>query len=86
MFFNFIATLALAGMLIHGGFAHADPLAGSGLTIYGNAPIGHLQPRARRFSPDSLSDRIEQQRESRFDAKQRKLDEELDRKLNICRC
>ena len=50
------------------------------------APIGHLQPRARPFSPGSAPEQIEQQKMSAFDAEQRKLDEQLDKSLNICRC
>ena len=42
------------------------------------APIGHLQPRAPHFSPRSSAEHVE--------AEQNKLDQELDRKLNICRC
>ena len=49
-------------------------------------PVGHLQPTTRSFSPDSTANAIEQQRLSTFDAKQEKLDEMLDKKLNICRC
>ena len=56
-------------------------------TIYGNAPIGHLQPHNPKFSPASAADQIEQEKMSQFNAEQRKLDEELDRRLNICsRC
>ena len=50
------------------------------------APVGHAQPTARNFTPDSTADAIEQQRLSTFDAEQHKLDEMLDKKLNICRC
>jgi hypothetical protein len=50
------------------------------------APIGHLQPRAQQFSPRSPAEQTEQQRMSTFDAEQQKLDEELDKRLNICRC
>ena len=50
------------------------------------APVGHLQPTTRSFAPDSTANAIEQQRLSTFDAKQEKLDEMLDKKLNICRC
>jgi hypothetical protein len=50
------------------------------------APVGHLQPTTRSFAPDSTANAIEQQRLSTFDAKQQKLDEMLDNKLNICRC
>jgi hypothetical protein len=50
------------------------------------APIGHLQPRAQPFSPRSPSEQNEQQQLSTFDAQQQKLDQELDKSLNICRC
>jgi hypothetical protein len=50
------------------------------------APVGHMQPTTRHFTPDSTANAIEQQRLSTFDAKQQKLDEMLDKKLNICRC
>jgi hypothetical protein len=57
-----------------------------GDTVYGNAPIGHLQPRAQRLSPRAPAEQAEQQQMSTFDAQQQKLDEELDKSLNICRC
>jgi len=50
------------------------------------APVGHAQPTARSFTPNSTADENEQHRLSAFDAEQRKLDEMLDKKLNICRC
>ena len=50
------------------------------------APVGHAQPTARSFTINSTADAIEQQRLSAFDAEQHKLDEMLDKKLNICRC
>ena len=50
------------------------------------APIGHLQPRADGFAPGSDTNQAEQRRLSTFDAEQRRLDEMLDKKLNICRC
>ena len=50
------------------------------------APIGHLQPRAPHFSPRSGAEQVEQGRMSAFDAEQKKFDQELDRKLTICRC
>jgi hypothetical protein len=50
------------------------------------APIGHLQPRAQQFSPRSPAEQVEQQRMSTFDAEQQRMDEELDKRLNICRC
>jgi hypothetical protein len=50
------------------------------------APVGHLQPTTRNFAPDSTANAVEQQRLSTFDAEQHRLDEMLDKKLNICRC
>jgi hypothetical protein len=50
------------------------------------APVGHAQPTERNFTPNSSADEIEQRRLSAFDAQQRRLDEMLDKKLNICRC
>jgi hypothetical protein len=50
------------------------------------APIGHAQPRAEDFSPGSQANQAEEHRLSTFDAEQQKLDEMLDKKLNICRC
>jgi hypothetical protein len=50
------------------------------------APIGHAQPRANDFSSGSSAEQAVQDRLSAFDAQQKKLDEMLDKKLNICRC
>jgi hypothetical protein len=50
------------------------------------APIGHLQPHSQHFSPRSPAEQNEQQQMSRFDAEQQKLDRQLDKSLNICRC
>jgi len=79
-----IATI-LGGALVSGSaVGNADPM-NSGLTVYGNAPIGHLQPRAQQFSPASPANQAEQQQLSTYDAQQQKLDEALDKQLNICR-
>jgi hypothetical protein len=70
-------------------FVSADAIAapfGQPPTSIPQAPIGHLQPRARPYSPDSGAEQIEQDRMSTFNAEQHKLDLELDRSLNICRC
>jgi hypothetical protein len=45
-----------------------------------------LQPRSQQFSPGSQADQTVEQKMSAFDAEQRKLDAELDKRLNICRC
>jgi hypothetical protein len=72
----------LGGTLVWGS---AVANAASGLTVYGNAPIGHLQPRAQQFSPSSPANQAEQQQLSTYDARQQTLDEQLDKELNICR-
>jgi len=66
-------------------FGGATPLPDSAHTVYGNAPIGHLQPRSGPFSPGSAAEQIEQGKMSAFDAEQHRLDEDLDKRLNICR-
>jgi hypothetical protein len=81
---GFRIAAALGSLLVLGGASDMPP---PGTTVYGNAPIGHLQPHNPKFSPASAADQIEQEKMSQFNAEQRKLDEELDRKLNICsRC
>jgi hypothetical protein len=64
--------------------ARADPLRAAAKPW--PAPIGHAQPRANDFSPGSPAEQAEQDQLSAFDAQQKKLDEMLDKKLNICRC
>jgi hypothetical protein len=83
-----LLTIAVLGSVVILGntVGNAASLADSGTTVYGNAPIGHLQPRAQQFSPRSPGEQTEQQQQSNFDAQQQKLDEELDKSLNICRC
>jgi hypothetical protein len=81
-----LLVLALGSMMAvsGGGAVIAQPIAGS-VSGVPSAPIGHLQPRGAIFSPlGSRADRA--QKMSQFNAEQRKLDEELDRRLNICRC
>jgi hypothetical protein len=76
----------LGGALLLGDVAgHAAPMTGGGNTVYGSAPIGHLQPRAQQFTAQSPAEQAEQQQMSTFDAQQRKEDAELDKQLNICR-
>ncbi len=76
----------LGGALVLGNIAgHAAPITGTDNTVYGSAPIGHLQPRAKQFTPQSPAEQAEQQQMSTFDAQQQKEDEKLDRRLNICR-
>ena len=63
---------------------NAQAIAGSATTVP-SAPIGHLQPRAQQFVPRSAAEQAEHDKMSNFDAEQQKLDEELDKHLNICR-
>jgi hypothetical protein len=83
---TFIA-LGLVGLFVTSGNAEvrAQPIAGAAIMVPGSAPIGHLQPRAQQFAPRSASEQAEQEAMSNFDAQQQKLDEELDKHLNICR-
>lgn len=64
--------------------ARADPLRAAAKPW--PAPIGHAQPRANDLSPSSPAEQAVQDQLSAFDAQQKKLDELLDKKLNICRC
>ena len=78
-------TAAVCIVVISSLPGYARPLANAAATLP-QAPIGHLQPRERQFSPNSVPEQIEQQKMSAFDVVQRKLDEQLDKSLNICRC
>jgi len=79
------AVILVSAVLLGGATANADPLASPATTVP-QAPIGHLQPRAQQISPGAPAEQMEQQRLSRFDAEQQKLDQQLDKSLNICRC
>jgi hypothetical protein len=82
-----LATPILASILISNSLAvRAEPLAGSATSAPVEAPAVHVQPRAEDFRPHSPASEAEQHRLSEFDAEQQKLDEALDKKLNICRC
>jgi hypothetical protein len=83
-----LLAIALASTIATwgGGAVVAQSITGSATGLPNNAPIGHLQPRAQQFSPRSAAEQAEQQKMSAFDAQQQKLDEELDKSLNICRC
>jgi hypothetical protein len=83
-----LTMMAIIGIAIVFGNAvgNAASVTVGGDTIYGNAPIGHLQPRPRQFSSRTPAEQAEQQQMSTFDTRQQKLDEELDKSLNICRC
>jgi hypothetical protein len=78
-------TILGSALAFGNAVGHAASIPGSGDTVNGVAPIGHLQPRPRQYSPQSPSDQVEQQQMSTFDARQQKEDEELDKRLNICR-
>jgi len=75
-------TLALGSMLA--ATANAQPITGAATGVP-SAPIGHLQPRSQPLPPGSAAEQAEQRQMSNFDAEQQKLDEELDKHLNICR-
>ena len=77
-----LSMLTVSGSIV----VNAQPISDPATTVSGDAPIGHLQPRAQQFSPRSPAEQVEQHQMSIFDAQQQKLDEELDKKLNICRC
>jgi hypothetical protein len=77
------AVLIVAGTLISSGLIASAAQLGPHVLP---APVGHFQPRAQDFTPDSGANQTEQNRLSAFDAEQKKLDEQLDKKLDICRC
>ena len=79
--------IALLSTLVASGSAavNGQPIVDTATTVPGGAPIGHLQPRAQQFAPRSVAEQAEQEKMSSFDAQQQKLDEELDKRLNICR-
>jgi len=83
-----LIIIALGSTILVWGSAAviAQPISDPATTVFGNAPVGHLQPRAQPFSPQSSADQDEQRKMSKFDEEQQRLDEELDKKLNICRC
>jgi hypothetical protein len=82
-----LITAALGSALVLGNAGgNAAPLQGPTTTVPADAPIGHLQPRAQPSSPRSPAEQTMQQQMSVFDAQQQKLDEQLDKRLNICRC
>ena len=83
-----LTTAIVVSALALGGTAgHADPITNPATTVP-QAPIGHLQPRGQPVSPLSSTEQAEQaeqQQMSAYDAEQQKLDEQLDKRLNICR-
>jgi hypothetical protein len=85
MYSRLLATTMIAAAV----FASVDATAaqyGQPSASIPQAPIGHLQPREPHFSPRSSAEHVEQDRMSALDGEQNKLDHELDRKLNSCRC
>jgi hypothetical protein len=83
---SLISAMLIVTSVITLGSADAGALQTMGAGHLPPAPIGHAQPRAPDFTPGSSASQTEQNRLSTFDAQQQKLDEMLDRKLNICRC
>ncbi len=82
-----LAATAFVAALLVSAAATAEPPAQPLIpATVPQAPIGHLQPRAQQFVPQSGAEQVEQDRLSAFDAEQKKLDQELDKSLNICRC
>jgi hypothetical protein len=80
-----LAISVVGSVLIFSDAAgNAGPLTDSTATVP-SAPIGHLQPRAQQFSPRAPGEQTVQQQMSIYDAEQQKLDEQLDKRLNICR-
>jgi hypothetical protein len=76
-------TILGRALILGNVVVNAAPLPGSTTTVP-TAPIGHLQPRAQQFFPRSPGEQSEQQQLSTYDTQQQKLDEELDKRLNIC--
>jgi hypothetical protein len=84
-----LATAILINTLALGSTAgHAEPATNTTPAIsptVWQAPIGHLQPRSQQVPPTAPAEQAEQQQMSTYDAEQQKLDEQLDKRLNICR-
>jgi hypothetical protein len=81
----FLALTLGCTLVVFNAAVGAQSMVDAQTTVPGGAPIGHLQPRAQEFAPRSAAEQAEQQEMSSFDAQQQKLDEELDKHLNICR-
>ena len=83
-----LAATVFTAAIVVAAAAMADPIGQPQrpLSSVPQAPIGHLQPRAPHFTPGAGAEQIEQDKMTNFDAEQRKLDQELDKSLNICRC
>ena len=84
MYSLLLATTIVVSAVLGNAIANAAPL-GRPVSAVPQAPIGHLQPRAQPVSPLSSAEQAEQQQMSAYDAEQQKLDEQLDKRLNICR-
>ena len=84
MRFNTLNAAVVGATLICSSYATlADPQPHTVQTLFGNAPVGHLQPRAPDFLPESAAEKTRQKRESDFDSKEKELDKGLDQKLNM---
>ncbi|MBR1125257.1 hypothetical protein JQ628_27305 [Bradyrhizobium lablabi] len=84
---RFLVATAFSAALFVSAAATADPLGQPQRpSSVPQAPIGHLQPRAPTFTPNAGAEQEEQDKMTNFDAEQHKLDMELDKSLNICRC
>ena len=81
----FLALTLGCTLVVSNTAAGAESMVDGPTTVPGGAPIGHLQPRAQQFAPSPAAEQAEQEEMSNFDAQQQKLDEELDKHLNICR-
>lgn len=56
-----------------------------GGTLVSGSAVGNAESGLTVFSPASSANRAEQQQQAVYDAQQQKLDQQLDRQLNICR-
>jgi hypothetical protein len=82
-----LAVTVFAAAVLASAAASADPLGQPPRPLsVPQAPVGHLQPRTQPLAPNNGAEQVEQDRMTDFDAQQHKLDVELDKSLNICRC
>jgi hypothetical protein len=79
------AVIVINALALGGTAGQAQSLLAPGVTAVPQAPVGHLQPRAPQFSPRTPGEQVEQEQMSAYDAQQQKLDQDLDKRLNICR-
>ncbi len=81
-----LATAILVNALALGSTAgYADPMTKSRDRRYGKRRSAICSPGPKAVSPNTPGEQAEQQQMSTYDAEQQKLDEQLDRRLNICR-